>query len=125
MKPAALVAHSFLLFCRPVPLLPIEAQSEIPHKYRVFEMSDPVADLLLELYKTYKATVLSNLFMGIVFGELSLSIPRHIVSHTSFAQARMSFFMAHLSISFCEISSRYISCLRHADDRLFSLAFFC
>ena len=46
-------------------------------------MSDPVADLLLELYKTYKATVLSNLFMGIVFGELTLSIPRHIVSHTS------------------------------------------
>ncbi|KAI9450464.1 hypothetical protein BJY52DRAFT_1302492 [Lactarius psammicola] len=31
-------------------------------------MSDPVADLLLELYKTYKETVLSNLFVGIVFG---------------------------------------------------------
>jgi hypothetical protein len=31
-------------------------------------MSDPVADLLLELYKTYKATVFSNLFVGIVFG---------------------------------------------------------
>ncbi|KAH8991485.1 hypothetical protein EDB86DRAFT_2933344 [Lactarius hatsudake] len=31
-------------------------------------MSDPVADLLLELYKTYKSTVLSDLFVGIVFG---------------------------------------------------------
>ncbi|KAF8266930.1 hypothetical protein EI94DRAFT_1786655 [Lactarius quietus] len=31
-------------------------------------MSDPIADLLLELYKTYKATVFTNLFAGIVFG---------------------------------------------------------
>ncbi|KAI9439094.1 hypothetical protein H4582DRAFT_2098305 [Lactarius indigo] len=31
-------------------------------------MSDPVADLLLELYKTYKETVFSELFVGIVFG---------------------------------------------------------
>jgi hypothetical protein len=50
-------------------------------------MSDPVADLLLELYKTYKATVFSNLFVGIVFGELILSIRRHFVSHTSCAGA--------------------------------------
>lgn len=32
-------------------------------------MSDPVADLLLELYKTYEATVLSYVFVGIVFGS--------------------------------------------------------
>jgi len=31
-------------------------------------MSDPIADLLLELYKTYKTTVFTNLFVGIVFG---------------------------------------------------------
>ncbi len=39
-------------------------------------MSDPIADLLLELYETYRSTVLSNLFVGIVFGELTPSIRR-------------------------------------------------
>lgn len=75
-------------------------------------MSDPIADLLLELYATYKATVFSNLFVGIVFGELTLAhlttrYPdlRCFIPHTPLAQARMSSFMAHLSISFCKKSS--------------------
>jgi hypothetical protein len=33
-------------------------------------MSDPVAGLLLVLYETNRATAYSNLFVGIVFGEL-------------------------------------------------------
>ena len=33
-------------------------------------MSDPVAGLLFELYETDKTTADSNLFVGIIFGEL-------------------------------------------------------
>jgi hypothetical protein len=44
-------------------------------------MSDPVADLLLELYTTYKTTVFSNLFVGIVFGVLNPpSIQHQVIS---------------------------------------------